>query len=80
MNPIDDSVSGHLPYMSEDDNKKITQTLEDISRNAMIRKEIMMKRSDGKTVEQACRELSKDANKSWQRIRDIYYGRGGSDE
>ncbi|WP_441001297.1 hypothetical protein [Fodinibius sp. SL11] len=72
---IDECVSDLLPFASEDDKKRLTQSLDDLSRNAMIRKEIMIKRDDGKTVEQACRELAKSVNKSWYHIRDIYYGK-----
>ena len=75
MSSIDEAISGHLPYMSGEDNKKITQAIEDISRNAMIRKEIMLKRSEGMTVKAACRELSKKVNLDAEYIEKLYYKR-----
>lgn len=62
-----------IPNMSEGDRHKLNVTLEDISRNSAIRTEIICKRRNGKTIEQACRELSEDFNLSELHIRDIYY-------
>lgn len=72
---IDECVTSLLPYASKEDTDRLTQSLDDLSRNAMIRKEIIMMRSEGMTVKKACRELSEKVNLDAEYIEKLYYKR-----
>jgi hypothetical protein len=75
MAVIDEAIKEMLRYMSTTEKTKLKQTLDDISRNTMIRKEVMHKRDEGKTVKAACRELSEDVNLDAEYIEKLYYQR-----
>lgn len=75
MSSLDDTVSEILPETSEKEKQKLKQTLNDISRNAMIRKEVMCKRDNGKTVSEACREIGSKLNLEPEYVRKLYWER-----
>lgn len=72
---LDETVSGILPDTSKKEQQKLKQTLNDISRNAMIRKEVLFKRSEGKTVRQACKEVAEKVDLEKRYVENIYYER-----
>lgn len=75
MSSLDETVSGILPDTSKKEQQKLKQTLNDISRNAMIRKEVLLKREEGKTVPEACREIAEKLNLEAEYVRKLYWQR-----
>lgn len=67
--------SVRIPYLSDEEHKKLTSTLSDLSRNSMIRFEVMQKRSKGMTVDQACREVGDQVDLDPDYVRKLYYTR-----